>query len=109
MMRLGALCKVLALSMVMTLGVVSAALAAPGTVGASANLPNAPGSDSWTLTKTVYGSNNSCTGVGTPTTSTLTGTASDTTTTANGTSVKLQAAAASGGGQRSFSQWTSPS
>jgi hypothetical protein len=104
-----ALYKVFALSVVLTLTLASAAFAAPGTVDVSANLPNSPNSDSWTLTKTFYSSNSSCTGAGTTTTSTLTGTAINSTATANGTSVRLQASAASGGGQRSFSQWTSPS
>jgi hypothetical protein len=97
--------KLLALSVVLTLTLASAAFAASGTIRASANLPN---SDSWTLTKTVY-TDPLCSVGGTTTTSTLTGTAADSAQPSSTQSVRLVASNASSGGQRFFSKWTGPS
>ena len=79
-----------------------------GNVRASADLPS---SDSWTLTKTFYGSSTSCATTPSPSSTqlTLSGTNTDTTAATATQSVKLEASSASGGGQRFFSKWTGPS
>ena len=77
-----------------------------GNVQVRANLS---GTETWTLTKTVYTASSDCSGTGTSTTSTITGNDQNTTGLGSSTqSVKLQASANSSGGTqvKVFDGWT---